>query len=165
MYYAIIIGCFFVFPVASILIERHRRRRRGDEADLAVLVLRWFTFWIAGVRLFIDGLMQAVRPEFTAETIFDTTDPAVLPFISELGYANLGIGLIGLISIRATSWTPPAAVAGAVFLGLAGIRHLADGGSFTADRALAAGTDLFGLVILLGALLVVAAQARRSGGS
>ncbi|MFZ2509589.1 MAG: hypothetical protein WAW85_00650 [Gordonia sp. (in: high G+C Gram-positive bacteria)] len=118
MYYAIILGCFVVFPVASILIEHHHRRQRGDDADLPLLVLRWFTFWIVGVRLFTAGL----------------------------------------ISIRAASWTPAAAVAGAVFLGLS------DGGSFTADRALAAGTDLFGPAILLGALLVVTVQVRRSGG-
>ncbi len=162
MYYAIILGCFFVFPVISILIEYRRGRSRCEAMELSVLILRWFTFWIAGVRLLTAGLMQAFRPEFTAETIFDTTDPEVLPFVSELGYTNIAIGLIGVISIRVSTWTPPAALAGGVFLGLAGIRHLADGGAFTADRALAAGTDLFALVILLGALIVVTVQARRS---
>lgn len=162
MYFAIILGCFVVFPVLSIAVEHRRLRRRDETPDLPVLILRWFTFWIAGVRLFVDGLMQALRPEFTAETIFGTTDPQVLPFISELGYGNLAIGLIGLLSLHLRSWTPPAALAAAVFLGLAGIRHLADGGSFTADRALAAGTDLLAIVLLGGALLVVALRSRGS---
>lgn len=160
MYIGFLIGCFVVFPVVSILIEHSVRRRRGEEADLRALFLRWFTFWIAGVRLLIDGLTQAFRPEFTAESIFDTTDPTVLPFISELGYSNIAIGVVGILSIRVRSWTAPAALAAAVFLGLAGIRHLADGGSFTADRALAAGTDIFAIVILIGALLAVALRSR-----
>lgn len=161
MYYGIIIGCFVVFPILSILIEHRIRRRRGEEIDLPGLVLRWFTFWIVGVRLFTAGVMQALRPEYTAETIFDITDPDVLPFVSELGFANIALGLIGLLSLRLRSWTPPAAVAGAVFLGLAGIRHVADGGAFTADRALAAGTDLLAVVVLGGALAAVALADRR----
>ncbi|AVM01287.1 hypothetical protein C6V83_14590 [Gordonia iterans] len=161
MYTGFLIGCFFVFPVVSIVIEHAVRRRRGEDPDLLGLVLRWFTFWIAGVRLLIAGLTQAFRPEFTAESIFNTTDPTVLPFISELGYSNIAIGLIGVLSLRLRSWTAPAALAGAVFLGLAGIRHLVDGGAFTTDRAFAAGTDIFALVILLGALLAAGLRSRR----
>lgn len=106
--------------------------------------------------------MQALRPEFTAETIFDTTGPEVLPFISELGFANIAIGIFGLMSLKLRSWTPPAALLGAVFLGLDGIRHIADGGAFTADRALAAVSDLVALVILGGALILYVARARRA---
>ncbi|GAA3957474.1 DUF6790 family protein [Gordonia caeni] len=162
MYSGFLIGCFVVFPIISILIELSVRRRRGEDPDVLGLILRWFTFWIAGVRLLIDGLTQAIRPEFTAESIFDTTDPTVLPFISELGYSNIAIGVIGVLSIRLCSWTAPAALAGAIFLGLAGIRHLVDGGSFTTDRAVAAGTDIFAVVILIGALIAVALRARRN---
>ncbi len=160
MYYGMIIGCFVVFPIISIIVAHARERHRGETPDLWELILRWFTFWIVGVRLFIAGVSQAVRPEFTAETIFDTTDPAVLPFISELGFANIAMGLVGLLSIKLRSWTPPAALLGAVFLGLDGIRHVADGGAFTADRAMAAGSDLVALVILGGGLIAYCLRSR-----
>jgi hypothetical protein len=53
MYFAIavVIGCFIVLPVASIIIEMVVRRRRGLSQSLLTIALRWFTFWIVGVRL------------------------------------------------------------------------------------------------------------------
>lgn len=161
MYFVIIALCFVVGPIMSIIIERLVRRHRPDAPDLLTLVLRWFTFWIVGVRLFTAGVVQALRPEFTAEQIFNTTDPAVLPFISELGYANIAMGVVGILTLVWRGWVPPAALLGAIFLGLDGIRHLADGGAFTPDRTLAMVTDLIAVVVLGGCLIAVAVTKRR----
>jgi hypothetical protein len=161
MYFAILALCFVVGPVVSMVIERAVKRNEPQSRDLLALVFRWFTFWIVGVRLFTAGMVQALRPEFTADQIFGTTDPTVLPFISELGYANIGFGVIGIISLYARSWVVPAALAGVVFLGLDGIRHAVSGGDFTADRVLAMVTDLIAVVVLGACLIAVAARSRQ----
>ena len=165
MYIAILVGCFFVFPVISIIVELAMRRRRSERPDTLFVIARWFTFWIVGVRLFVAGAMQALDPSFTAETIFATSDPAVLPFISELGYANLALGAIGIISVFRPGWVLPAATAGAIFLGLDGFRHALAGGSFTVDRTLAMVTDFIALVVLGASAIALAVRGRRDSAS
>jgi hypothetical protein len=163
LYIVIIVVCFVVGPIVSIIIERVVRRENPRSRDLLTLILRWFTFWIVGVRLLLAGATQALDPEFTGEQIFGTTDPTVLPFISELGYANLGFGVIGILSLFLRSWVVPAALSGGViFLGLDGIRHLVEGGAFTSDRATAMITDLIALVVLGGCLIALAVRSRRN---
>jgi hypothetical protein len=162
MYFTIVIACFIVLPIISIVIESIVRRRRATAPDLLAIALRWFTFWIVGVRLFTAGVSQAIQPQFTAETIFGTDDPQVLPFISELGYANIAMGTVGILSVFIRSWTPPAAVVGAVFLGLDGIRHVVEGGAFTPERTLATVTDLLALVVLGGGVIALAVRDRKA---
>jgi hypothetical protein len=42
---------------------------------------------------------QAIQPEYTAESIFGITHPVVLPFVSELGYANIAMDTMVLHAI------------------------------------------------------------------
>ncbi len=149
-----------MLPILSLTIEALVRRRRGAEVDILSIALRWFTFWIVGVRLFTAGLSQAIQPQYTAGEIFGIEDPIVLPFITELGFANLALGTIGLASLFVRSWVTPAAVAGAVFLGLAGVRHVIEGGDFTPERTLATVTDLLALLVLGGGALALALRKR-----
>jgi hypothetical protein len=161
MYYAIIAACFVVLPIASILIEWIVRRKDPASRDLVVMIAKWFTFWIVGVRLFVAGVTQALVPEYTAQTIFGTEDPQVLPFISELGYANIAIGTVGLVSLFKRTWTAPAALLGAVFLGLDGVRHVIEGGDFTPERTVAMVSDLLAVVVLGGSLIALAIRRTR----
>lgn len=162
MYIAMLIAFYIVLPIASIGIEVAVRRRRGEQPDIVFIVARWFTFWIVGVRLFIAGALQALNPSYTAETIFGTTDPIIMPVISELGYANLAFGTIGIVSLFRPTWVLAAATAGAVFLGLDGLRHLIEGGPYTPDRMLALISDLVALVILAGSAIAVGVSRRKS---
>jgi len=44
--------------------------------------------------------------------------------IRELGFANVCIGLIGILSLLKPVWNAPAAIAGGLYFGLAGLSHL-----------------------------------------
>jgi len=93
---------------------------------LMSLVGKWFVFWGAGIRLFFAGLSQFFRPRFTAERILGIRSEDSLLFVRELGAANLGTGIVGIASLAKPSFVLPAAVAAAVFFGIAGIRHATD---------------------------------------
>ena len=60
----------------------------------------------------------------TAQTILGlkTSEPWLV--VRELGFANIAIGAVALGSTLAHNWLTPAALAGAVFYGLAGTNHL-----------------------------------------
>ncbi len=123
MYLLVILFLMLVFPVVCILVDAFAF---ASHADLVTLVGRWFVFWAVGVRLFVAGLRQVFQPRFTAETIFEIKDSKSLVFVQELGFANIAIGVLGIISIVSESWILPAAIVGFLFFGMAGIRHIAN---------------------------------------
>jgi hypothetical protein len=121
MYYTIVILLMFAFPFGSVCVEKWLF---AADAGLLFLIGKWFAFWAVGVRLFIAGLRQATGPEYTARKIFEFKTDEPLPIIQELGFANLAIGLVGIVSVANRTWLMPAAVAGGLFYGLAGIKHV-----------------------------------------
>jgi len=146
MYLVMVVGLVVVAPVASVLIEL---LAAGGSGDVMLLVGKWFTFWAVGVRLFTAGLSQVFRPGFTASTILDAKpDPSVNQIVQELGFANLAFGTLGILSLPISGWLVPAALAGGLFLGLAGIRHIAKPHKSTKEW-LATLTDLLVFVVLL----------------
>ena len=110
----------FIFPVASVFIEIS-----FNKSNLSwPLIGKWFVFWAIGIRIFVAGIRQALNPEFTANEIFKINNEKSLVVIRELGFANICIGLIGILSLINTEWCKLGAIAGGLFLGLASIQHL-----------------------------------------
>ena len=89
-----------------------------------LLIGKWYVFWAVGIRLFIAGVRQVTKPAFTAKEIFHIEDEASYVVIKELGFGNISLGLIGILSIIKAGWCTPAAVAGGLFYGFAGIQHI-----------------------------------------
>jgi hypothetical protein len=89
-----------------------------------LLIGKWFLFWAVGVRLFIAGLRQVTKPAFTAKEIFHIESEESYVVIRELGFANLCFGTLGILSLFKPEWCQPAAVAGGLYFGLAGVLHL-----------------------------------------
>jgi hypothetical protein len=110
----------FVLPILSIVVEWFA----VASGDLLFLVGKWFVFWSVGVRLAMAGMKQILDPGFTARTIFEIEDPDAQKIVSELGFANVAIGTVALTSLFIPGWTLPVALAGAIFYGLAGARHI-----------------------------------------
>lgn len=148
MYLAAIILLMLVLPLISVAAQAPML---PDIGALMGLIGKWFTFWGVGVRLFVAGLMQAFRPQFTAEDIFAIGDPSALPIVREVGLGNLAIGTLGLVSLFFPGFLLPAALAGGLYYGLAGIGH-ALRKERTAKEQVALVSD-FGIFLVLAAFV------------
>lgn len=118
MYLAAILVLMLIAPLASVLVEA-----LVAGGALAPLVLKWFVVWGVGARLGLAGVKQVTQPAFTAETIFEISDPKAQVIVQELGFANLTFGVLGLLSLAFPSFLVPAAVGGGLFYLLAGVKH------------------------------------------
>lgn len=148
MYYLIVAAFMLVLPVASITIDAaHAHIPLG-----AAAILKWFAFWTVGGRLFLAGCRQVVQPAYTARTILGLTSDDALILVRELGFANLAVGLLGLLSLRIPAWQPAAALTGGVFYALAGLNHIRQPHR-NQPETVAMISDLFAAVVLLGTTL------------
>jgi hypothetical protein len=120
MYLAAIILLMLVLPAAAVAVEA---LLYPGAAGLMALVGKWFTFFAVGVRLLLAGASQVIRPQFTSESILGVKDPGAYVLVREVGFGNLSIGTLGLLSLAAPSFLLPAAIAGGLFIGLAGAGH------------------------------------------
>ncbi len=121
MYLISVLLLLLVFPAASVLIEA---LHAGGGADLMGLIGKWFVFWGSGVRLFLAGVRQVSKPEFTAGEIFGIKDTAASGIVREVGFGNLAMGTLGLASLAMPDWLVPAAIVSGLYYGLAGVGHL-----------------------------------------
>jgi hypothetical protein len=121
MYFVAVVLLLFVLPAASVVLDA---LWFSGSADLMALTGKWFTFFAVGVRLFTAGLSQIYRPQYTSDTILGLKDSGANIVVRELGFANVSIGALGLLSLAFPAWTVPAAIAGGLFYGLAGLGHV-----------------------------------------
>jgi hypothetical protein len=121
MYLIAIILLMLVLPAISVAAEAFLH---PGAAPLMDLIGKWFVFWAVGVRLFAAGISQNLRPQFTAEGILGVKEPGAQAIVRELGFANLSLGTIGLLSLPYPGFLLPAAGGGGLFYGLAGLGHI-----------------------------------------
>jgi hypothetical protein len=140
----------FVLPIGSILIEMFAFK---STQALVPLIGKWFVFWGVGGRLLLAGLRQAIQPRFTAETILGINGKESFQVVQELGFANISIGTLGIVSIFSGSWVMPSAIAGCLFYGMAGGRHIAKSNRNTVENT-ALASDLFIFIVLLLYIIV-----------
>lgn len=145
MYYTIVATLMFAFPLLSVGIESS-----GSGASLgAVLIVKWFVFWSVGWRLLLAGTRQVAQPSYTARVILGLKSEESLFLVRELGFANIGMGSVGVLSFLIPPWQLAVAVAGGVFYGLAGINHALQPHKNRLERV-AMVSDLWVSVVLLG---------------
>jgi hypothetical protein len=104
------------------------------------------------VRLFIAGLSQVFRPQFTSEELLGIKDERATVLVREVGFGNLAIGTLGVLSLFLPVFLLPAALAGGLFYGLAGLGHAARKDK-TAKEWAALVSD-FGMLVLLAAFVL-----------
>ncbi len=133
-------------PVAAIALEAMM-----TGGSLIALAGKWFVFFF-GLRLLIAGLYQLAKPDFTAKTIFRIADPNAAKIVSELGFGNIAIGALGVLTIFNANWIVPAAIVMAIFYALAGGKHLMNA-QRTSSENWAMGSDLWAVAVLVGWLV------------
>jgi hypothetical protein len=143
-YIVIVTVLTFIIPIVGFVAEHF-----VSDAPLTFsLFSKWFIFSAVGLRLFLAGIRQITKPSFTARQIFHITDPASLPIVIELGFANLCFGLVGLISFFKPEWRIVSAFASGLYYGLAGLLHLLKKPAGTNEK-FALWTDLVIFILLL----------------
>ncbi len=148
MYFLSVFLLLLVLPSLSVIIEA---QHIGGGADIMWLIGKWFVFWACGVRQFVAGVTQTLRPEFTAKSIFDIDAPAAHAIVREIGFGNLAMGTLSLASLAEPSWVVPAAIVGGLYYGLAGLGHLFRKGNLKEQIALWSDLAIF---VLLAAFVV-----------
>ncbi len=123
----------FLLPALSVITESIVN---NNHAALIALVGKWFVFWAIGIRLFTAGLRQIIKPRLTAEGIFGIKDKASWTIVRELGFANFGMGLAGILSLWLSSWRPAVALIAGLFLLLDGLLHLFNKRNFEENVAM-----------------------------
>lgn len=119
MYIYAVVALLFVLPVLCTLFEIML-----GTSDIVATAGKWLVFWAAGVRLFMAGVKQTSQPGFTAKSIFGLDDERSFPVVREVGFGNLSIGALGILSLAIPSWIVPAALVGGLYYLLAGYGHL-----------------------------------------
>ncbi|GLK84991.1 DUF6790 family protein [Ancylobacter defluvii] len=150
IYYATLLLTMVILPVVSIASEL---AGNGTLVGFFTIASKWFVFWAVGVRLLLAGIMQLVKPGFTASSILGVDDLRSHVLVQELGCANLAMGAAGLLSLLISSWVFPVAFIGGAFLGLAGLNHMRrPERNFRENMAMA--SDLVAAFILFAAFII-----------
>ncbi len=116
--------------------------------DPVLVVGRWFLFWGVGTRLLLAGIVQVARPSFTARDILGADATGALHIVQELGFANIAMGTVAVIGAFVPDWWAAAAIPGGIFLGQAGLRHVAKPDKGLEERV-ATWTDLLVAAVML----------------
>lgn len=153
MYYLVVATLMFVFPVLSVAIEAAHFSIGVD----SILIGKWFVFWSVGWRLLLAGVRQILQPEYTAREILGLQSSESWTVVRELGFGNLALGIVGVLSLWLPSWQLAAALAGGLFYMLAGINHALQKQRNRLENV-AMISDLFIALILLGVCLDVAVR-------
>jgi hypothetical protein len=133
MYIAAVTLFMFLLPLLSVLTEIVVNK---NHTALIALIGKWFVFWAIGIRLLTAGIRQVIKPGLTAEGILGIKDKSSWTIVRELGFANISMGLAGIISLWQLSWRPAVALIGGLFLLLDGAQHMTKKRNFEENVAM-----------------------------
>ena len=134
-----IIITMFLLPTICYLIENRKARVTGVD------VCKWYIFWTIGFRALTTGAMQFLNSSYTMELLQVSEESKII--IMELGFAQFGIGLIGILSICKKSFRVPAIITYGIFMLGASIIHIVRFTTANAEEIVSLAGDLFVLVI------------------
>jgi hypothetical protein len=126
--------------------------------DALVVFGMWWAFWGVGTRLLVAGISQLANPARTAKGILGIDDPSAEQIVHELGYANLSLGAVAVVKSLLAPWGVLGALPGALYLGLAGLRHVAKRGKGR-EESVATWTDLLVSVVVVAGVIATAVVA------
>jgi hypothetical protein len=114
------IALIAVLPMAAAATES-----RFDQVPLTwTIYWKWSIFWGVGIRLFFKGIKLASTPQFTGLSLSGFKNRESYLLLLELGFANMALGSMGILSVINDQWRLIAAIAGAIYFGLADMLRL-----------------------------------------
>jgi hypothetical protein len=143
MYIVVVLAQTLVLPLVSGIIHL----AVGGGNPLIVFGM-WWAFWGVGTRLLVAGISQLANPSRTAKGILGIEDKGADLAVHELAFANLSFGVIGCLTSLIPGWGIVGALPGALYLGFAGFRHIAERGKNTEENV-ATWTDLLVFVVVV----------------
>ena len=156
MHLTIVVLTMLIIPLFCVYAQKN-----GDE-QLIPLIGKWFLFWGAGVRLTIAGIRQIIAPQLTVEGIFGVHDPRIWPLAQELGFWNLSVGILCMVTLLRYEWRQVLALASGLFFLAAGVKHvLSDHRTLEANTAMV--SDIGIAAVLLGFAAFSALVSKNSG--
>jgi hypothetical protein len=120
--------------------------------SIFALAAKWFVFWLIGVRQLTAGVRQALQPGFTAQEIFKMQTAESHPIVREVGFGNLSMGTLGICSLYRPAWILPAALAGGLYYGLAGLMHVLRKGKNAMELTVTV-SDAFAFLVLMAVVV------------
>lgn len=150
LYEMSIIVFFALIPILGVINDICILKSR---INIFNLMLKWFVFSGVGLRLLSAGLKQAANPSFTAKEIFKVNDERSFPIVREIGFANISLGLIGVLSFCLPGFRLAAAISGGLYFGLAGCLHLFSK-KRSKDEVFAMVSDYFIFFVLLFLIII-----------
>ncbi|MBZ0200359.1 MAG: hypothetical protein K8H86_10860 [Ignavibacteriaceae bacterium] len=87
---------FFLIGLIFSFVSIYRNRKRLTKAFTIEAILKYYCFWAHGITWTYNGIMHTVFHTMAASFI----GWADSPFQLEVGFASLGFGIIGLLSIK-----------------------------------------------------------------
>jgi hypothetical protein len=148
VYIMIVVLTILILPIGSILLAGGA----SPGMPLIDLIGLWFVVWGVGARLGIAGIRQILKPEFTAREIFKLTGDGALVIVREIGFANLAIGIVGLLAWHFPTFVLPTAIYATIFYAAAGAMHASES-ERGLNENIAMGSDLF-MALVLGGFVV-----------
>ena len=109
------ISLVFILPFLSIALEELTK----ESTTSWQLIGKWFIFWTLGIRLFTIGIRQASDPASEAVKIFNLKSKNAYTIIRRLGFANMSLGIMGILSLINNNWRQIGAISGISFFGFA----------------------------------------------
>ena len=143
MYIVFVLLQTLVLPLVSSVI--HLIVAPGS--SILIVLGIWWGFWGVGTRLLVAGISQLTNPGRTSQGILGIDDKNAEQVVHELGFANLSFGLVATAVSLIPEWGLLGAVPGAIYLGLAGVRHVGKRGKNTEENV-ATWTDLLVFVMV-----------------
>ncbi len=115
------LGISIILPLFSIVIEIVILKRKKKNIILKDICIKWLCFWVVGFGAISAGLMQAFNPGYTANLLNVTMSDYIV--VKELGYAQSGIGIVALLSLKWVQFRKPAVIAYGIFIFGCTINH------------------------------------------
>lgn len=140
-----------ILPLICILIEIAIFKRQNKTIIFKNIFLKWLCFWVIGFSAISVGVMQAFNPSYTADLLHVNMSDFII--VQELGYAQLGIGIVALLSLKWVQFKKPAVIAYGTFIFGCTVIHFLRFSAIDLGEIISTLNDIW--ILIVAALIVI----------